>query len=137
MVRPSRIQNDDGTPDGRVPWADRMKMAQAANYTLQNIFGPVEFWNATTQADTPGIPYVSQGDSWDPQAQLLSLPARPGAQPQLFNASTRLHVGTGDSVGIGGFIAFPYTHLLMDFAGWKASLLLLMSTRGPSSYTFV
>jgi hypothetical protein len=36
--------------------------------------------------------------------QLLSLPARPGAQPQLFNISTRLQVGTGDSVGIGGFI---------------------------------
>ncbi len=94
----------DGTPDGRAPWADRMTMVQAANYTLKNIFGPVEFWNATTQPETPGIPYVSQGDPWDPQAQLLSLPARPGALPQLFNASTRLHVGTGDNVGIGGFI---------------------------------
>jgi hypothetical protein len=96
--------NNDGTPDGRVPWADPMIVAQAANYTLQNIFGPVEFWNSATQPDTPGIPYVSQGDSWDPQAQLLPLPARPGAHPQLFDASTRLHVGMGDSVGIGGFI---------------------------------
>ena len=96
--------NHDGTPDGRVSWADPMTAAQAANYTVQNIFGPVEFWNATTQPETSGIPYLSQGDPWNPDAQLLSLPARPGAQPQLFNISTRLHVGTGDSVGIGGFI---------------------------------
>jgi hypothetical protein len=47
---------------------------------------------------------VSQGDPWDPQVQLLSLPARPGAQPQLFNISTRLQVGTGEQVSIGGFI---------------------------------
>jgi pectin methylesterase-like acyl-CoA thioesterase len=96
--------NHDGTPDGRVSWADQMTAAQAANYTVQNIFGPVEFWTAATQPDTSGIPYASQGDPWDPHVQLLSLPARPGAQPQLFNISTRLRVGTGDSVGIGGFI---------------------------------
>lgn len=96
--------NHDGTPDGRVQWADRMTAAQAANYTVENIFGPAEFWNETTQPDTPGIPYISQGDPWNPPIQLLSLPARPGAQPQLFNISTRLTVGTGDSVGIGGFI---------------------------------
>ncbi|MGH8093527.1 MAG: pectinesterase family protein [Chthoniobacterales bacterium] len=101
---PLTDSNQDGTPDGRVPWADRMTAVQAANYTLQNIFGPVEFWNATTQPDTPGIPYASQGDPWDPSVQLLGLPVRPGAQPQLFNTSTRLRVGTGDNVGIGGFI---------------------------------
>jgi len=96
--------NHDGTPDGRVTWADQMTEAQAANYTVENIFGPAEFWTAETQPDTSGIPYVSQGDPWNPHVQLLSLPARPGAQPQLFNISTRLQVGTGDSVGIGGFI---------------------------------
>ena len=96
--------NHDGTPDGRVQWVDQLTTAQAANYTVQNVFGPVEFWNATTQPETSGIPYVSQGDPWNPYIQLLSLPARPGAQPQLFNISTRLHVGTGDSIGIGGFI---------------------------------
>ncbi|HWL92223.1 MAG TPA: pectinesterase family protein, partial [Phycisphaerae bacterium] len=96
--------NHDGTPNGRVSWVDQLTAAQAANYTVQNIFGPVEFWNATTQPETPGIPYVSQGDPWNPHVQLLSLPARPGAQPQLFNISTRLQVGTGESVGIGGFI---------------------------------
>jgi hypothetical protein len=96
--------NQDGAPDGRVSWMDPMTAEQAANYTVQNIFGPVEFWNATTQPQTSGVPYVSQGDPWDPHIQLLSLPSRPGAQPQLFNISTRLHVDTGDSVGIGGFI---------------------------------
>jgi pectin methylesterase-like acyl-CoA thioesterase len=101
---PLADSNQDGTPDGRVSWVDPMTAAQAANYTVQNIFGPVEFWNATTQPETTDTPYVSQGDPWDPHIQLLSLPARPGAQPQLLNLSTRLHVVTGDSVGIGGFI---------------------------------
>ena len=32
----------------------------------------------------------------------------------------------GMAGGIGGFVAFPYTHLLMDVAGWKTSLLLLL-----------
>jgi pectin methylesterase-like acyl-CoA thioesterase len=96
--------NQDGTPDGRVSWADHLTEAQAANYTAQNIFGPVEFWNAATQPETSGIPYVSQGGPWNPDVQLLSLPFRPGVHPQLFNISTRLRVGTGDSVAIGGFI---------------------------------
>jgi len=34
----------------------------------------------------------------------------------------------GMAGGIGGFLAFPYTHLLMDRAGWKTSLLVLMAT---------
>jgi MFS family permease len=34
----------------------------------------------------------------------------------------------GMAGGIGGFLAFPYTHLLMDLAGWKTSLLVLMAT---------
>ena len=96
--------NQDGTPDGRVAWADRMTAEQAANYTVENIFGPVEFWNNSTQPDTTGVAYVSQGDPWNPHTQLLSLPAKPGAHPQLLNISTRLHVGAGDSAGIAGFI---------------------------------
>ena len=96
--------NMDGTPDGRVRWEDPMTAAQAANYTVQNIFGPVDFWNAATQPDLPPNAYVSQGDPWDPDTQLLSLPARPGAKPQLLNISTRFSVGAGHSVGIGGFI---------------------------------
>lgn len=81
--------NQDGTPDGRVPWADPMTAGQAANYTLQNIFGPVEFWNAATQPDTPGVPYVSQGAPWNPERQLLALPSKPGEQPKLPNISAR------------------------------------------------
>lgn len=34
----------------------------------------------------------------------------------------------GMAGGIGGFIAFPYTHLLIDWVGWKASLLILVGT---------
>jgi predicted MFS family arabinose efflux permease len=34
----------------------------------------------------------------------------------------------GMASGIGGFIFFPYTHLLMDLAGWQTSLLLLALT---------
>jgi MFS family permease len=34
----------------------------------------------------------------------------------------------GMAGGIGGFLAFPYTHLLMDLVGWKTSLLVLMAT---------
>jgi MFS family permease len=34
----------------------------------------------------------------------------------------------GMAGGIGGFVVFPYTHLLMDLFGWKGSLLLLVAT---------
>lgn len=34
----------------------------------------------------------------------------------------------GMAGGIGGFVAFPYTHALMDVLGWKASLLVLVAT---------
>ena len=93
----------NGTPNGRVNWADPMTAAQAANYTLQNIFGPVDFWNATTQPDSAG-PYASQGDPWNPQRQLLAMPVKPGANPQFFNISTRLRIDASHDVGIGGFI---------------------------------
>lgn len=96
--------NHDGTPDGRVTWVDPMTAEQAANYTLQNIFGPVEFWNAITQPETSDTPYTSQGEPWNPNTQLLSMPAKPGARPQLLNISTRLRVGGSQAVGIGGFI---------------------------------
>jgi pectin methylesterase-like acyl-CoA thioesterase len=96
--------NQDGTPDGRVRWADPMTAKQAANYTLDRIFGPVEFWNAATQPETSDRPYTSQGEPWNPHEQLLSLPAKPGARPLLLNISTRFRAGGGQSVGIGGFI---------------------------------
>ncbi|HKP02217.1 MAG TPA: pectinesterase family protein [Chthoniobacterales bacterium] len=93
----------NGTPNGRVAWADPMTAEQAANYTLQNIFGPVDFWNATTQPESAG-PYESQGAPWDPQLQMLWLPVKPGAKPQFFNISTRLRIDATQNVGIGGFI---------------------------------
>lgn len=93
----------NGTPDGRVAWADPMSAAQAANYTLQNIFGPADFWNASTQPESAGA-YASQGDPWDPDRQLLWLPVKPGAKPQFFNISTRLRLEASQSVGIAGFI---------------------------------
>jgi len=34
----------------------------------------------------------------------------------------------GMAGGIGGFVAFPYTHVLMDLVGWKMSLILLLVT---------
>ena len=38
--------NSDGSPNGRVAWTDPMTEEQAANYTLEHIFGPVDFWDA-------------------------------------------------------------------------------------------
>ena len=101
---PLTDSNQDGTPDGRVQWADPMTAGLAANYTVQNIFGPVDFWNANTQPDASTTGYVSQGDPWNPDIQLLSLPPKPGARGQLLNISTRLSLGNGHPVGIGGFI---------------------------------
>ena len=101
---PLADSDGDGTPDGRVSWADPMTEEQAANYTLENIFGPVDFWNSTTQPQSSGIAYQSQGDPWDPIAQLALLPTVPGASSQALNISTRLAVQTGDNVLIAGFI---------------------------------
>ena len=83
--------NHDGTPDGRVSWADRMTAAQAANYTLQNIFGPVEFWNASTQPETPGIVYTTQGEPWDLEQQLLALPDEPARRPNAQHRDATAH----------------------------------------------
>jgi Pectinesterase len=101
---PRPDSNGDGTPNGRVSWTDPMTADQAANYTLAHIFGPVDFWNATTQPETSGTDYESQGDPWNPIAQLAFLPTQPGAPSQALNISTRLGVQTGDNVLIAGFI---------------------------------
>ena len=94
----------NGTPNGRVSWADSMTEEQAANYTVANIFGPVEFWNAPGTQPDSAAPYASQGDPWDPHRQLLALPVKPGAKPQFFNISTRFRIDATHKVGIGGFI---------------------------------
>jgi pectin methylesterase-like acyl-CoA thioesterase len=100
---PLADSDGDGTPDGRVSWADPMTAEQAANYTLEHIFGPVDFWDSTTQPETSGSVYESQGEPWNPIAQLALLPTNPGSS-QALNISTRLGVQTGDNVLIAGFI---------------------------------
>lgn len=41
---------------------------------------------------------------------------------------TQAIASLGMAGGIGGFIAFPYAHLLIEAYGWKASLLVLTAT---------
>jgi MFS family permease len=41
---------------------------------------------------------------------------------------TQAIASLGMAGGIGGFIAFPYAHLLIENLGWKTSLLILMAT---------
>ena len=36
----------------------------------------------------------------------------------------------GMAAGIGGFVAFPYTHLFMEALGWKSTLLVIVATVG-------
>jgi hypothetical protein len=96
--------NSDGTPNGRVAWTDPMSETLAENYTLEHIFGPVSFWDSTTQPQASGTVYESQGDPWNPIAQLAFLPTEPGAPSQARNISTRLKAQTGDKVLIAGFI---------------------------------
>lgn len=67
-----------GMPLGRERWADPMTEVQADAYTLENLFGPVSFWNNHPEL-TPegtGMTYLPQGDgqAWDPVAQLALLP---------------------------------------------------------------
>lgn len=99
-----RDTNGNGTPDGRVAWADPMTPEQAANYTLEHIFGPADFWNAQTQPETSGEQYQDVGPAWNPTAQLAFLPSQPGVQAQPLNLSTRLRVQEGDRAMITGFI---------------------------------
>ncbi len=43
----------------------------------------------------------------------------------------------GMAAGLGGFIAFPYTHLFMEWLGWKQALLVIIATLAliiPLSY---
>ncbi|MFN2622055.1 MAG: pectinesterase family protein [Chthoniobacterales bacterium] len=96
--------NGDGTPNGRVLWTDPMTADQVANYTLEHIFGPVSFWDSSTQPQASGVVYESQGDPWNPLAQLAFLPTQSGAPSQALNISTRLKAQTGDNVLIAGFI---------------------------------
>ncbi|MFL6542681.1 MAG: pectinesterase family protein [Chthoniobacterales bacterium] len=96
--------NQDGKPDGRAVWADTLTAEKAANYTVKNIFGPIEFWNATTQPHVSRVQYKSQGAPWDVAGQLALLPKTSGTRSRPLNLSTRLVAQTGDNVAIAGFI---------------------------------
>jgi pectinesterase len=76
--------DSNGVPVGRVSWADPVTAEQAANYTLERIFGPVSFWNNNPLAlpEGTGVTYRSQGNGqpWDPNAQLALLPLVPEPQ---------------------------------------------------------
>ncbi|MEY2500695.1 MAG: pectinesterase [Verrucomicrobiota bacterium] len=102
--KPLNDSDGNGTPNGRIVWADPMTEDQAANYTLEHIFGPVDFWDSTTQPEASNTAYESQGEPWNPVAQLAFLPSEPGAPTQAVNISTRLKAQTGDKVLIAGFI---------------------------------
>ena len=47
--------------------------------------------------------------------------ATPEQRPQALAA-------LGMAAGIGGFLAFPYTHLFMQWLGWKTTLLVMLAT---------
>jgi pectinesterase len=79
-----------GVPVGRCGWQKAMTAAQAANYTLDNIFGPASFWNtpgrqpdgfreaaaSASGADPATFQYTypDATATWDPKAQLQLLP---------------------------------------------------------------
>jgi pectinesterase len=73
----------NGVPIGRVPWADPMSAAQAAAYTLANIFSGPGFWNANRDLQpefvggTDGYTNQAAFAPWDPHASLATLPPIP------------------------------------------------------------
>ncbi len=97
----------NGVPAGRVAWADPMSQAQANLYTLENIFGPVEFWNAnpSAQPEGTGRTYLPQGDglAWNPLEQLTLLDAI-GQSPPTPSGVINFDIGL-DSVYAGPGVA--------------------------------
>ncbi|TAK94400.1 MAG: hypothetical protein EPO07_16750 [Verrucomicrobia bacterium] len=86
----------NGVPIGRASWADPMTAAQAANYTIANIFGgasTIALWNTPgSQPEGTGQTYVDTRAVWNPLEQLALLPV-PAWRP-LFNSITRLGDGS-------------------------------------------
>jgi predicted MFS family arabinose efflux permease len=80
-------------------------------------------------ATTPSALYVSGlllgiGISGTGVTALVGAVGRAVAPEQRMAAIAAL----GMASGIGGLIAFPYTHLLIEFAGWRTSLIALAVT---------
>lgn len=76
----------NGVPIGRVSWADPMTAAQAANYTIANIFGgasTVPLWNTPgSQPEGTGQTYIDTRAPWNPLEQLALIPV-PAWRPLL------------------------------------------------------
>jgi hypothetical protein len=86
----------NGVPIGRVSWADPMTAAQAANYTIANIFGgasTIALWNTPgAQPEGTGQTYVDTRAAWNPLEQLALIPV-PAWRP-VFNSINRLGDGS-------------------------------------------
>jgi len=86
----------NGVPIGRVSWADPMTAAQAANYTIANVFGgasTIALWNTPgAQPEGTGKTYVDTRTAWNPLEQLALLPV-PAWRP-LLRGMTRLGDGS-------------------------------------------
>jgi pectinesterase len=80
----------NGVPVGRVSWEDPMTAAQAANYTIANIFGgasTLALWNTPgSQPEGTGQTYVDTRAPWDPLEQLALIPV-PAWKPLLSGLS--------------------------------------------------
>jgi hypothetical protein len=99
----------NGVPVGRVSWADPMTAAQAANYTIANIFGgasTIALWNTPgVQPEGTGQTYVDTRAAWNPLEQLALIPV-PAWRP-VFNDITRLGDGSMQ-LSISGVPCYDY-----------------------------
>ena len=86
----------NGVPVGRVSWEDPMTAAQAANYTIANIFGgasTIALWNTPgSQPEGTGKTYIDTRAAWNPLEQLALIPV-PAWKP-LLSGITRLGDGS-------------------------------------------
>src|SRR5262245_14959295 len=93
--------------------------------TLASMAGMYYMWAATSGFDLlVGGVLMGIGVSGTGLNALVGAAGRAAPPEKRTSAIAAL----GMASGIGGFVAFPYTHLLMDLYGWQASLLLLLAT---------
>ncbi|MGE3065590.1 MAG: MFS transporter [Hyphomicrobiaceae bacterium] len=92
---------------------------------LATMIGTYLMYSAQTGTDllVSGI-FLGIGVSGTGVTSLVGAVSRAAPPEQRTSAIASL----GMAGGIGGFVAFPYTHALMDLVGWKGSLLVLIAT---------
>ena len=99
----------NGVPVGRVSWEDPMTAAQAANYTIANIFGgasTLALWNTSgSQPEGTGHTYIDTRAPWNPLEQLALIPV-PAWKP-LLSGITRLGNG-GMQLTMKGVPCYDY-----------------------------